>query len=107
MTTVEHQQACIVQMLAHPPRRVKRGGKTVACLTCPNEVFLKGERGREPELAQQRIARGETVIERTLWSFQTFGDGINRDRGRPAFASQRACGFQKADIVEQRPSHHL
>ena len=86
---------------------MKRGGKTVAGLNCLNEALLKGERCREPELAQQRVARGETVVERPLWSFQALGDGINRDRSRPAFASQRARRFQKADIVEQSPSHKL
>src|SRR6516165_3759987 len=107
VTTVEHQEARIVQMPAHPPRRVKRGGQTVAGLNFLNEALLKGERGREPELAQQRIARSETVVERTLWRFQALGDGIDRDRGRPAFAGQRTRSRQKTDIVEQRPSHQF
>jgi hypothetical protein len=86
---------------------MKRGGKTVAGLNCLNEALLKGERCREPELAQQRVARGETIVKRTFWSFQTLGDGIDRDCGRPALAGQRTRRRQKADIVEQSPSHQL
>src|SRR5258708_29914505 len=92
-------------MQARPGRRVKRGGEPIAAFDGRDESLLIGKHGFQPQLAEQRVARREAVIERALWSAQALRDGIDRDCARAPFASQRASRGEKARIVEKCSSH--
>ena len=92
-------------MQARPGRRVKRGCEPVAGFDGRYESLLIGKHGFQPQLAEQRVARTEAVIERALWGFQPLRDGIDRDRAWAPFASQRASRSEKARIVEECSSH--
>src|SRR5215831_16201555 len=92
-------------MLACPGRRMKRGSEPVASFDGRNEPLLIGEDGRQPQLAKQRVARSEAVVERALWSFQALRDGIDRHGSGTPFASQRAGRSEKACTVEARSPH--
>ena len=94
-------------MQARPGRRVKRGRKPIAGFDRCDESLLIGKHGFQPQLAEQRVARREAVIERALWGFQSLRDGIDRDRAWAPFASQRASRGEKACIVEECSSHFI
>src|ERR1700732_1363796 len=90
-------------MQSRPTRRVKRSTEPIAGGS--DEIFLIRKHGLQPQLAEQRVARTEAVIERALRRLQPPRHGIDRDRARAPFASQRARRREKARIVEKCPSH--
>ena len=107
MTAVEQQEPRVIEMQSCPGRRVERRGEPIASFDRSEESFLIGQHGVQPQLAEQRVTRREAVIERTLWRLQALRDGLDRDRSRPPFTSQRASRSEKARIVEKCSSHDL
>src|SRR5258707_5104436 len=92
-------------MQARPGGRMQRGAEPVAGFDGRDESLLIGEDGFQPQLAKQRIARSEAVIERALWSSQALRDRIDRDCAGAPFASQCPGRSEKARIVENCSSH--
>ena len=90
VAAVEQEQPRIVDMRPRPGRRVQRRGETIAGLDRRDEALLVGQDRRQPEFAEQRVARGEAMIERTLRCPQILRDGIHRHCRRPVRISQRA-----------------
>ena len=74
---------------------MERGAKAVAGLDRGDETLLIGEHGLEPHFAEQRVARGEAIVERTLGRFQPLGDRIDGDSLRPALGDERAGAARK------------
>ena len=66
---IEHEQPGVVEMSARPSRRVERSAETVARLDRGDETLLIGEHGLQPQFAEQRVARGEAIVERALGAF--------------------------------------
>src|SRR5258708_1294030 len=92
-------------MQPRPARRVKRHSEPIAGVGGSDEILLISQHGLQPQLAEQRVARTEAVIERALWRLQPPRDGIDRDGARAPLASQRASRGQKARIIEKCSSH--
>src|SRR5215831_7754128 len=105
VAAVKQQEPCIIQMEAYPGWCVKRGGEPVAGFDGRDETFLIGEHGGQPQLAEQRVARGEAVVEGALWRFQVLGDRLDRHGGGTPFGGQRAGRRKEARIIEQRSPH--
>ena len=105
VAAVEHQQPRVIEMAARPRRRVERGAEAVAGLDRGDEALLKGEHGRQPQFAEQRVARREAVVERTLWRLEPLGDGVDGNGGRPALGDELAGRGQEAGLIESRSPH--
>src|SRR5258707_11797768 len=92
-------------MGAHPNGCVQRRRQSVAGVDLCDEAFLEGKRRGQPQLGQQYVARGEAVVERTAGGPQTFGDGADRDRRRPAFRGKIACRSEEVRMTERDSRH--
>src|SRR5258708_28806011 len=92
-------------MQPRPTRCVKRGTEPIAGVGGSDEIVLIRQYGLQPQLAEQRVARTEAVIERALRRLQPPRHGIDRHRARAPFASQRARRGEKARIVEKWSPH--
>src|SRR5271156_3118540 len=92
-------------MAARPRRRVEGGAEAVAGLDRSDKALLKRKHSREPQLAEQRVARREAVVERALWRLEPFGDGVDSHRGRPALGNELAGRGEKAGLIESRSPH--
>src|SRR6202011_5066326 len=93
------------QMQARPDRRVERGCEPVAGFYGRHESFLIGKYGFQPQLADQRVAGREPMVERTLWSAQALRDRINRHCTRAAFTGQLASRREEARVIVEWSSH--
>ena len=107
VTAVEEQQPSIIQVPAHPCRRVERSGKPITSLDGCDEALLIGERGRQPQLTEKRVARSEAIVERSLWGVQPLHDGIDRHGGGAALARSRAGGGEETRIVKDCSTHRF
>ena len=87
-------------MAARPRRRVESGAQAVAGLDRSDKALLKREHSREPQLAEQRVARREAVVERALWRLEPLGDGVDGNGGRPALRDELAGRGQEAGLIE-------
>src|SRR5215470_15337513 len=85
--------------------RQKRGSEPVASFDGRNEPLLIGEDGRQPQLAKQRVARSEAVVERALWSAfrRCVTESIVTAAGPRSQASVRAAARKPALSKRGRP----
>src|SRR5262252_7688038 len=70
VAAVEQQHPRIIQILADPGRCVQRSTESIAGFDGRNEPLLIGKDSRQPQFAEQRVTRCETIVERALRSLQ-------------------------------------
>ena len=86
---------------------MERGAQAVARLDRRDETLLIGEHGLEPQFAEQRVARGEAIVERALGGLEPLGDRIDGHGDRPALRDELAGRGQEAGMIELRSPHLL
>ena len=107
LAAVKQEQARVIQMQARPGGGVKSGCEPVAGFDGRDESLLIGEGRFQPQFTEQRVARSEALVERTLGSSQPSRDRIDRHGRGTAFASDRAGRSEEAGFVEKRSAHSL
>ena len=89
LPVIQQQQPRLIRMFPRPGGRVKRCPQTIACLERSANAGLELQHRAEPKRPEQRVPRGEAVIERTGRRSQAFADGRNGHSGHAALGDDR------------------
>ena len=54
---------------------------------------------------EQRVARGEAIVERALGRFEPLGDGVDGNGRRSALGNEVAGRSQEPGLIESRSPH--
>ena len=84
---------------------MQRGAQPLARLDRGDEALLIGEHGLEPDFAEERVARSEAIVERTLGRSNPLGDEIDGYGFRPALGNQPPRRVKEVRMIESRVPH--
>ena len=98
---IEKKFARLFKIVAHPNRRVQRGGQTVPCLDRGYEISLKRQRRAQPYIRQEHVTGSKAMIERASGRSQPFSYRGNRYRRGSACCGEIARSRKKIGILEK------
>jgi len=105
MPMMEQQKARIVRVVPDPGGCMQRRPEAVAGVNCRQEPLLKRKNRDEPQLTNQKVPRGEPVVERSGRRTKSLDNGTDGDSGRPPLAGQRSRGRQEVLTGKLGSSH--